>query len=99
MRIKRDAKCYLSPLPDSLPGPSLLKTGLQMVLFFKNSQSPFFWIFPFFSRNKRPLFTQKIPAGKRLVTFMLNWKQKAINAKARKRKSLQYMPVSYCAAV
>lgn len=31
MRIKRDAKCYLSPLPDSLPSPSLLKTGLQMV--------------------------------------------------------------------
>ena len=30
---------------------------------------------------------------------MLNWKQKAINAKAGKRKSLQYMPVSYCAAV
>lgn len=34
MRIKRDAKCYLSPLPDSLPSPSLLKTGLQMVLIF-----------------------------------------------------------------
>ena len=57
-----------------------------------------FEFFPSFFRNKRPLFAQKIPARKRLVTFMLNWKQKAINAKAGKRKSLQYMPVSYCAA-
>ena len=48
MRIKRDAKCYLGPLPDSLPSPSLLKAGLQMVLVYKNSRSPFFWIFPFF---------------------------------------------------
>ena len=78
MRIKRDAKCYLSPLPDSLPSPSLLKAGLQMVLIYKNSQSPFFWIFLFFSCNKKPLFTQKTPAAKRLVTFMLNRKQKAI---------------------
>lgn len=47
MRIKRDSKCYVSPLPDSLPSPSLLKAGLQMVLIYKNSQSPLFWFFPF----------------------------------------------------
>jgi len=34
-RVKSDGKCYLGPLPDNLPNPADLKTGLQTV-----SQSP-----------------------------------------------------------